>query len=52
MLAKTPYDPNIKTLDYTKLRVTSLPTNRRIHIPGPASDPVEVSLAHVKQGID
>ena len=49
---KTVYDGPAGTMDFTKQTVTGLPTCRRIFVPGPASDNVEITLAHIKNGID
>ena len=49
---KTVYNEPAGTMDFTKQTVTGLPTCRRIFVPGPASDHVEITLAHIKQGID
>ena len=49
--AKTVHNEADKTMDFSKLRVTDIPECRRITVPEPMEDRVEVVLANIKSRI-
>ena len=51
MKEKTPLDEEGQLLQFSKRRVTDLPTNRRINVPEPEDDGVEVVFANMKNRI-
>ena len=48
---KTVFDPSNNSLNFAKQRVTDIASNRRISVPEPASDKIEISLANAKAKI-
>ena len=48
---KTVFDPSNISLNFAKLRVTDIASSRRINVPEPASEKIEIGLANAKAKI-